>query len=442
MAVKKGEAGFTLVEMLVSLALASLIVTGLMSVYWSGNNSFTRQSANSEAQYGARSAMQRVIKDVRIATVAPVVLEDNTKLVLTQASGNVEYYRNPSNNNLYRSSGGTAVPVAEDISYLHFSDSVSPLKIIIEATVQNKPYRLSSSVAYRVGGNAVPEDSFINYMISKKVFLYSSQFAFKGDTINGLDSTMIINGDYVFTKKNENGGYLINVQNIYVDGSFYMDEGSASIGSTSNTGSTYVNGDLTLWSGSRNVYGNVYVAGNLRLKDAKIHGNVYVDGNLELGWTPTIDTNSRIYYTGTFTYPQSMSTNITSKCIKQTSVPGFSMPAYTMPVLKADSWYVEKGYVSGGSLSNGIKIFSNNYSSNDWKDASNVVIVSKGDISLTGSGSVSGILFAPNGSITFGRGSFEGVIIAGEGFSVTSGGSTIKSNIISNYFSNPSDYPF
>jgi len=153
MSLKNGQAGFTLVEMLVSLALASLIVTALMSVYWSANSLFTRQSADSEAQYGARSAMQRVVDDVRVATLAPVVVDNNTKLVLTQSSGRVEYYRNTINNDLYRSFGGNVVPVAEGITYLYFSNAVNPLIITIEATVEGKPYRLSSSAAYRVGGN-------------------------------------------------------------------------------------------------------------------------------------------------------------------------------------------------------------------------------------------------------------------------------------------------
>jgi prepilin-type N-terminal cleavage/methylation domain-containing protein len=152
MVVNKVEAGFTLMEMLVALALASLVSTGLMSVYWSANHAFNRLSDYSDTQYGARSAIQRIVEDVRMATQAPVVKESNTKLVLTTPGGTVEYYRNAINNNLYRRSGGTAVPVAENITDLKFSNSVSPLKITVEAAVRGNAYRLSSGASYRVGG--------------------------------------------------------------------------------------------------------------------------------------------------------------------------------------------------------------------------------------------------------------------------------------------------
>jgi hypothetical protein len=60
---------------------------------------------------------------------------------------------------------------------------------------------------------------------------------------------------------------------------------------------------------------------------------------------------------------------------------------------------------------------------------------------LGGSG-VTGVLFAPNGKVTFNGGFFEGVVIARDGFFVTSGGTQVTFRNIAEYFSDPNDYPF
>ena len=58
---------------------------------------------------------------------------------------------------------------------------------------------------------------------------------------------------------------------------------------------------MDLWNGARNVYGEIRVEGNFRLKDARIFGDVYVNGDVELDWTPEIHNN--IYYTGNLKVP-------------------------------------------------------------------------------------------------------------------------------------------
>jgi hypothetical protein len=223
-----------------------------------------------------------------------------------------------------------------------------------------------------------------------------------------------------------------------------LDGGSAGLGSASVPGSIYVNGDLTLWTGARDIYGDVYVAHNFNLKDARIHGNVYVNGDLTLGWTPTLDGN--IYYTGTLTAPPYFDTGILSKCIHQSTVPGFTMPEQAIPPVKSSDWYTARGYVSGGALTSNMKIFADSYSStSSLPTATNVIIVARnGDITLTGLGGsgVTGVLFAPNGKVTFNGGFFEGLVIARDGFDVTSYGTPVTFKNLDVYISNPDDYPF
>nr|WP_320161734.1 PKD domain-containing protein [uncultured Methanoregula sp.] len=286
---------------------------------------------------------------------------------------------------------------------------------------------------------------FVNYVIEKDVFVYGDQLSFSGATVSGPDATVILTKP--LTTSDLNGGTSIAVHTLYVNGDVTLDGGSAGLGSPSNPGNIYVNGNMNLLSGGRDIYGNVYVAGDFNLKDARIHGNVYVNGDVTLGYTPTLDADSHIYYTGTLTYPQYYNhPEITSKCVQQATVPGFTMPDQALPSTKSADFYAARGYVTSGLLASNLKIFADSYSSTSWMpSATNVVIIARnGDITLTGLGgsSVSGVLFAPNGRVTFEGGSFTGVVIARDGFDCISGGTLVTFTNLEDYFSSSADYPF
>ncbi|MFA4848471.1 MAG: PKD domain-containing protein [Methanoregula sp.] len=313
-------------------------------------------------------------------------------------------------------------------------------------------YSVSLTVSNGTGTNTltrtnfiqVTKKSFVDFVINENVFVYGSQLSFAGDYVSGPGSTVVITGP--LTTSDLNGGTSIDVTTIYIDGDVNLNGGSAGLGSLSKPGAIYVNGDMTLGNGARNIYGDVYVTGNFKLKDARIHGNVYVDGDLALDWTPTLDSNARIYYKGTFTHPPTMGTDILSRCIHQAPVPGFTMPDLEIPPVKSSGWYTARGYVSGGALTSNMKIVADSYSSSSFRPtANNVIIVARnGDITLTGLGSsgVTGVLFAPNGKVTFNGGFFEGLVIARNGFEVTSGGTQVTFRNLDVYISNPDDYPF
>ncbi len=55
---------------------------------------------------------------------------------------------------------------------------------------------------------------------------------------------------------------------------------------------------------------------------------------------------------------------------------------------------------------------------------------------------MTGVLFAPNGRVTFNGDHFEGVVIAKDGFYVTSGGTDVEFRNIAYYIRNQEDYPF
>jgi PKD repeat protein len=290
----------------------------------------------------------------------------------------------------------------------------------------------------------VTGESFVDFVINENVFIYGNQLGFAGSTITGPGATIILTGG--LDTADTNLGASVAATTIYIDGDVIMSGGSAGLGSPTQPGNIYVNGDLTLGNGARHIYGDVYVNGDFILKDARIHGMVYVDGDLTLQWTPWLADNARIYYTGEFTHPATMDPALLAKCIYQPTVPGFDMPDQQLPPPKSADWYAAKGYVPSGTLTSNLKIFAPGYSSTTWRPtATDVVIVAhSGDITITGLGgsSLTGVLFAPNGRVTFGGATFTGVVITRDGFFVTSGGTSVTFSNLAGYFASPDDYPF
>jgi len=291
-----------------------------------------------------------------------------------------------------------------------------------------------------------PEEiSFISYVINDSVFVYGTALKYSGNAIAGPGATIIITGNLNSATFNE--GASIAVSRIYIDGDVTLGQGSASLGSSTDPGYIYVNGDLMLHTGYREIYGDVYVNGSCDLEGVNMHNNVYVNGDLTLRRSDTfLVDNARIYYTGTLTTINSVRPETIAKCIHQTTVPGFSMPNLETPSIKPADWYEARGYVPVGDLTDDMKIFADSYSYTPSGDlrAKNVVVIAKnGDIRIEkGGGHVTGVFFAPEGKVTFKGNSLEGVVIARDGFFVESGGTTVTFKNIDQYISNPNDYPF
>jgi len=96
-----------------------------------------------------------------------------------------------------------------------------------------------------------------------------------------------------------------------------------------------------------------------------------------------------------------------------------------------------------------LKLFVNNFkgSSDTSNNApKNVIIVAKtGNIEITNmwkdGDAMTGILFAPNGKVTFTGGGFKGLVIAKDGFFVPSGGTYVEFLTALNFVTK-TDIPF
>lgn len=345
-----------------------------------------------------------------------------------------------------------------------------------------------------------PLQKFREWVYRENVFVYGTKFFFAGNTVSGPNATAVITGGS--TDTDFNGGASVTVSTVYVDGSAKL-SGSQILGSSTNPGKIYINGNLELVGGAQvygteiyvngtvttgsgtiglsnrsskiyiqndlnfpngSLYGEVYVGRDLYMKDGSLYGNLHVYRNIaSLDWTPKLQSASYVYYKGSIVSKPAEYTADNARYIHDSTVQPVVLPTmtsgYTMPPLRDPlSWYTDHGYyATKGATEKEFtadrkKIFADEdyiSSCGDWMmkplayTVTNAIVVSSKNITISaGSCRLTGVLFAPNGKVTFGGSSFEGLVIAKDGFYVTSGGTAVTFKNISNYISDYSEYPF
>jgi len=418
-------------SLLINLIVGMMIVTiiGTAMIYMTTTSTYAELFTNSQARayYLAEAGGRYATKLLSDNKAAYLLSEDNR----VYPGGNEENAEPPTSYTL--SNGEKFILTSYDFKKNGVRDTT---RVVIKCIgVVHAGTWMESRRQITYGGkegidraNPTPSTEtadFIEYITDSSVFVYGSAMTYAGNNVTGEGATVVIRGP--LTTDQINGGAAIAVTTIYIGGNVSLNGGSASLGSSTAPGKIYINGSLELWNGTRDIYGDVYVNGNFRLKDARIHGNVYVNGNVTLDWTPTLDANSHIYYTGTLSKPNNYNhPEILAKCIPNTPFPGFTMPDYTIPAPRESQWFADNGYVSSGNLVTNMKIYTEgDYTSQKGPKAQDVIIVSKGNITIKGWSNVTGILYAPFGKVTFEGGNFTGVVIARDGFFETGGGTNV-----------------
>lgn len=435
----KKQTGLTLIELLAVIAILSIAGT----VVFTTLSTTMKQNTHAQSYINLRQEANIIITQLRQQHQAEktnynldyeALLQDSYSF----ASIHVKQIDPATNHDINITNRAQADP-SKDL-YVNFTLESNSESFEIDTIIE------AASIHHAKLNIDIPkeENKFYDYLDLENIFVYGKQFVFNGTATNGPNATMVIQGG--LQGKQINGGALNNVSNIFINGPVDFDGGSAGFGSVSHKGKMYVNGDLSLWSGSRDIYGDVYVNGDLRLKDARIHGNIYVTGDVELGWTPKIDQQSRIHYKGNLIAPDWYDQSILDKMVKSNSIEPFVMPKFPIPQKKSDEWFAQNGYNQTVKPDN-MRLYGDNikitpHLSSGYVDSfSNAIIVSSGDIDIQGWVKMTGVLFAPNGKVNFNGASFDGLVIARDGFYVTSGGSTINFKSIKEFIPNKEDFP-
>jgi prepilin-type N-terminal cleavage/methylation domain-containing protein len=75
-AFKKGQSGFTLVELAVALAIMSFVLAAIYGVFSLSSRTYTTQDATTTGQQNLRAAMEIMVMDIRMAGLDPLTSND------------------------------------------------------------------------------------------------------------------------------------------------------------------------------------------------------------------------------------------------------------------------------------------------------------------------------------------------------------------------------
>jgi len=155
----KAQNGFTLTELMVSMAIFTIIIAGLCSTLLVGNISWEVHAANANTQNQARITIETMARDLRVAQGLLIIQDaDNVAVTFSRPGvGNVTYAWSTSgaspNQVIHTTDTATRI-VARDISALSLADSVDDVTINVTANIltnsnKNIAFGLISKVAKR-----------------------------------------------------------------------------------------------------------------------------------------------------------------------------------------------------------------------------------------------------------------------------------------------------
>ena len=83
----RGEAGYSLVEMLTVMVIMSIVFTGITDIFVSGSKAQADQDNRFQAQLATRLALDKIRRDIHCASDVPTYSNSSVTLTITGCSG-------------------------------------------------------------------------------------------------------------------------------------------------------------------------------------------------------------------------------------------------------------------------------------------------------------------------------------------------------------------
>jgi type II secretory pathway pseudopilin PulG len=137
--------GFTLVDVLVSIAILSLIIAGVFGVLNMGNTTYNTDLSLLDLQQNARQGMDWMVRELRESSsgdinIVPIDADDDQITFNTPNETGIQYYRDMTERQIIREyPAGTTRIIANDINSLNFSLSGNLLEIQVTAIKTQRP---------------------------------------------------------------------------------------------------------------------------------------------------------------------------------------------------------------------------------------------------------------------------------------------------------------
>ena len=116
------EKGFTLIELIVTLALLGFIISALFTIYVKGLTSWQKSTNQMEYQQTARIAVDKIVNELRYAYELEIGPEPETIYFKTMRNGHLTLYR-------FRRAGSQLLYEIRDNYNQHYSTNVVALNI-------------------------------------------------------------------------------------------------------------------------------------------------------------------------------------------------------------------------------------------------------------------------------------------------------------------------
>jgi prepilin-type N-terminal cleavage/methylation domain-containing protein len=155
-----GHAGITLTEMMVAMAIFTVLTAGIYSALYIGNISWAVQDISVNVHDQARRAIGKLTRDLRVGrgvTINETVAPEGTTIDVyfsRTGEGNITYdwttVEGDTQNQLIRTDDDGAVIVAQDISALSFTETANDIKINLTVSAQTNQ---NQTVNYSIVGN-------------------------------------------------------------------------------------------------------------------------------------------------------------------------------------------------------------------------------------------------------------------------------------------------
>ncbi|WP_168198272.1 prepilin-type N-terminal cleavage/methylation domain-containing protein [Crassaminicella thermophila] len=432
--------GITLIELLLALALISMILSISYSLNIFGIKSFSKASSQANVQENVRLAVDFITQETRYATQLEIL--DNLETIPEKAQiDEDEYYILLNDHSIeyrYKDHSKVIANIIENLSFHKDKDADKILSFIIEGKDKKQKYDLNSKVlAINLTKEIMTSSEngiAIKYKKTKEKENKTDYEKWKNCV---LSTNFLAVGKNTMIKK-------INTPNpiIYVNGDIYLDKNSQI--SLPKNAIIYAKGDIFLGQNAQirmeensTIYtdGNIYIGKNAWIY-SKENTTIYAKGSIELEQNSLIKLkeNSRIFscnriyleknatiylYRNSMIYAKGNIHKEKNALVYGKEVnfnlPNISISDLSIPPLQKDEWYIEKKYSSIMIARNNMKFFGSYFELPKNRQCYNITIVSKGMIGISKNCKASGVLYAPDDIVIINKNSFfDGIVIANE----------------------------
>jgi len=154
----KTQKGMTIIELMVTMAILSVIILGLVVFFSGGVRAWITGQYQLEAQRNARQAMESMVREIRHGKTVDISSTPTSIVFKTPFNGspNIRYHLNTGTGILYRN---TTNPIIDDVLSLNFTylDNTDNVILASDSEFSNKVSKVHIKLQVDVDGDSNPD---------------------------------------------------------------------------------------------------------------------------------------------------------------------------------------------------------------------------------------------------------------------------------------------